>query len=105
MMKTRSSNDEIRLRVSVSGFPSFLDEQTPLEHDVFSHLKNALLKHGSDFVREPIVQLTADVGVRHEFNAEADFGEGNAANEQPIERLRSDEGDDLAFRLRPTEFR
>src|SRR5258708_1483563 len=60
-MKTRSSDDEIRLRVSVSGFASFLDEQTPLEHDVFSHLKNALLKHGSDFVREPIVQLTADV--------------------------------------------
>jgi hypothetical protein len=100
-MKTRSSNDEIRLRIRVSGFPSFLDEQTPLEHDVFSHLKNALLKHWSDFVREPIVQVTADVGVGHEFNAEADFGEGNAANEQPIERLRSDEGDDLAFRLRP----
>ena len=101
-MKTRSSNDEIRLRVSVSGFPSFLDEQAPLEHDDFSHLKNALLKHGSDFVRVPIVQLAADVGVRYEFNAEADFGEGNAANEQPIERLRSDEGDDLAFRFRPT---
>jgi hypothetical protein len=29
-MKTRSSNDEIRQRVSVSGFPSFLDEQAPL---------------------------------------------------------------------------
>ena len=101
-MKTRSSNDEIRLRVRVSGLPSVLDQQTPLEHDVFSHRKNALLKHGSDFVREPIVQLTANVGVRQEFNTEADFGEGNAANEQPIERLGSDEGDDLAFRLRPT---
>jgi hypothetical protein len=101
-MKTRSSNDEIRLRVSVSGFPHFLDEQTPLEHDVFSHLKYALLKHWPDFEREPIVELSADVGVGHEFNAEADFGEANAANEQPIEWLRSDEGDDLAFRLRPT---
>src|ERR1700674_5514777 len=101
-MKTRSRNDEIRLRVSVSGFASFLDEQTPLEHDAFSHLENALLKHWSDFVREPIVELTAGVGFRHEFNAEADFGEGNAADEQPIERLRSDEGDDLAFRLQPT---
>ena len=46
-------------------------------------------------MRQPLAKLGAVRGIGDQFNAEADFGEGDDADEQQIERLGGNEGDNF----------
>src|ERR1035438_9317590 len=63
-------NDQVWLRESVSRFPAILNQKPPLEHNVFGDLKNTPVKHGTNLVREPIVQLGPVIGFVNKLDAE-----------------------------------
>ncbi len=104
MLERGRGNDEIGLREGMARLAAVLDQDPPFEHDVLADGKDALFEHRPHLVREPIVQFGAAGCVADEFDAEADFGEGNRADVEQIERLRRDEGDDFGFRLGAAQF-
>ena len=55
-------------------------------------------------MREPVIEFGAPAGVGDEFDAEADFGEGDGADVELIERLRGDKGEHLRFRPRAAQL-
>jgi hypothetical protein len=101
-MQRGRGDDEIGLREGVAGLAAVLDQQPPLEHDVFGDGEHALVEHRAHFVREPVIELGAAAGVGDQLDAEADFGESHGADEEPIKRLCGNEGQHfwLGFRVR-----
>src|SRR5260370_39833850 len=78
---------------------AILNQEPPLEHNVFGYRENTLLEHRPHLMRKPIIQLSAKVGVADEFNTKPDFGEGHRAHIEKFERLGGDEGEDFLFWL------
>ena len=72
-MQRRCCNDEVPLRKGMPYRPALFDQQPPLEHDVLGDLQYPVLKHRSDMVRQPVVQLGPFPGIRQQVDAEADF--------------------------------
>jgi len=54
-------DDEVRLGKCVASFPAFLNQHSPLEHDVLADRKNPLLEHRTELVCEPFIQLGAAI--------------------------------------------
>lgn len=54
VMQRRCCDQKIRLRIVVSRFSTLLNQQAPLEQDLFIDQQNAFRKHRSDFLSEPI---------------------------------------------------
>ena len=79
-MQRRRCNDEIRLREGIARLAAVLDEEPPLEHDVFGNREDALLEHWSYLVREPIVEFGAPSSLADQFNAEPNFSEAHRAD-------------------------
>src|SRR5690242_5736299 len=50
IVKCGRGDDQIRLGVGMPGFPAILDQQPPLEHDVFADWQDAFLEHRPHFV-------------------------------------------------------
>jgi hypothetical protein len=85
----------------MAGLASGLDEQSPFEHHVFAHGEGMLLEYRPHLVDELIVQLGAARHVGGALYAEADFGKGDGADKQKVERFGGDEADDLLVRFWP----
>lgn len=105
VMKRGRRDDEIGLREGMSSLAAFLDEQPPFEHDILGNREHALLEHWPHLVRKPIIEFSATIGVRNEFDSEPDFGEGRRTDMEKIKRLSSNEGEDLAFWPGVAQFR
>ncbi len=103
-MKRRCGDDEVGLRIGMARLAAVRDEEPPLEHDIFGHREGALLEHWAYLVRKPVIQLRAAGGVANAFDAEADFRKGDGADEEPVERLGRNEGDDFGFGLWATQL-
>jgi len=58
----------------MAALPAFLDQESPLEHDVFGYLENPMVEHRAHLVREPVIQLGAAIGFVNKLNAEANLG-------------------------------
>src|SRR6476620_5283076 len=84
---------------------AILNQEPPLEHNVFGYREKTLLEHRPHLVRKPIIQLSAKVGVADEFNTKPDFREGHRAHIEKFERLGGDEGEDFLFWLGAVQFR
>ena len=65
---------------------AFLDQKSPLEHDVFGDLENPMVEHRAHLVREPVIQLGAAVGFVNKLNAEANLGKSYRADVKLIQR-------------------
>ena len=89
----------------MTGFATIFDQEPPPEHDVLGDGEDALLEHRPYLVREPIIEFGAPLGIRDEFDAETDFGEGHRTHIEKIERLCGDEGEDFTFWLGAAQFR
>jgi len=84
---------------------AILNQEPPLEHNVFGYRENTLLEHQPHLMRKPIIQLSPKVGVADEFNIKPDFGEGHRTHIEKFERLSGDEGEDFLFWPRAAQFR
>lgn len=82
VMQCGCCDDQIGLRVGMPGLAPVLDQEPPLEHDILADRQGAFLEHRPHLVRQPLVKLGTVRGVGDQFNAEADFGEGDDADEQ-----------------------
>src|SRR5262245_1784761 len=98
-MLSGRGDDEIGLREGVSALASFLNQEPPLEHDVFGDSERALLEHRANLVSEPVHECGAAHGIGNELDTEADLGQRHDADTEKLKRLASDEGEHL--RLRP----
>ncbi len=76
----------------VVGLTSFLDEETPAEHDVFTDGEDSSLEKRSYAMREPVIKLTAAIGIRLLFNPVSDLRERDAAQEECLQGLLFDKG-------------
>jgi len=83
---------------------AFLDQKSPLEHDVFGDLENPMVEHRSYLVREPVIQLGAAVWFVNKLDAEADLGESYRADVKLIKRAPGDKIYDSRFRLWAAQF-
>jgi hypothetical protein len=104
MVKRGRCDDEIGLRESVASFAAVLDQQSPPEHDVLGDSEDTLLEHWPHLMREPIIKLSAAIGIRDEFNTEPDFGEGHSTQIEKVKWLTCNEGYDFAFWLGAAQF-
>ena len=100
MMLGRSRDDQIGLRECMSRLAALIDQEAPLEHDVFRNCQRALFEHWPHFVRQPVIQIGSTRCVRQLFDAKAYFGERNNTDEEPFQRLRAYECRDFGFGLR-----
>ena len=100
VIKRGRSDDQIRLRESMSALPAFLDEKAPFEHNVFGDREHSIFEHRPHFVRQPIVELGPLGGIGREFNAEANFGQCDGADVKLLERLAPHESKDSLLRSR-----
>ena len=64
-----------------------------------------MLEHWAHFMRKPIVQLGAAVGVIDKLNAKPNVRQRDRADVEQIERLSGDEGEDFAVRLEAAQLR
>ena len=62
-MQRRRGNDQIRLREGMTDLATIFDQKPPLEHHILGDIEHAILEHWAHFMRKPIVQLGAAVGV------------------------------------------
>src|SRR3954471_19343667 len=99
VMQGSRGNDEVWLRECVPDLSAVFDQKTPFEHDVLCDGEDALREHRPHFVGEPVVELGASGYAGDGLDAEPDFGKGDGADKEVLERLFGDEGDHLAFRL------
>ena len=97
-------NDQVWLRESVSRFSAILNQKPPLEHNVFGDLKNTPVKHGTNLVGEPIVQLGAVIGFVNKLDAESNFGKSYRADMKVLKGTIGDEGHNSLVRLWPAQF-
>jgi hypothetical protein len=81
MMNGCRSDDQVRLRERMPCLPAFLNQKPPLEHNVFGNLENPFAEHGPDFIREPVIEIGAPVGLTDQLNTEPNLGEGYCTNE------------------------
>lgn len=80
-----------RMRSGCEGAPrlaAVLDQMPPSQHDVLSHLQNAILKHGANCVGKPLLWFNMATGVGRGLDSEADFGQSHSADVQIGERGR-----------------
>ena len=74
--------DQIGLRENVSGLPAHLNQEPPLEHDVFGYLEHPMFKHRPHLVREPLVQFGPAIGLGQQFDAKSDFSAGDGTDKK-----------------------
>ncbi len=79
-------DEEVRLAERVAGLPAFFNQYPPLEHNVLGDRKNPLVEHGTDLVREPLVQLGAAIGFTDKLYAKSNLGKSDHAD---MELLRA----------------
>ena len=104
MAQRRRGDNEIGLREGMSRLAAFLDQQPPFEHYVFGDRQDALLEHRAHFMRQPIGEFGALVGVGDELDTETNLGEGHGADVETVERMGGDEGEHFRFRPRAAQF-
>ena len=86
VMNGSCGDNQIWLRESMAALPAFLDQESPLEHDVFGDLENPMVEHRADFVCEPVIQLGAAIGFVNKLNAEANLCKSYRADVKLIQR-------------------
>src|SRR5438128_2038159 len=86
VVKTRCGNDQVGLREGMTGLAAFLDEKTPLEHDVFGYRKHSLIEHGPHSDGQPVLELSTANRVADHLDAVADLGERHRADEKILQR-------------------
>jgi hypothetical protein len=79
----------------VSRSPAFLNQKSPLKHDVFGDLENPFVKHGTHLVHEPVIQLSAPIGFTNKFNAKSNLGKRYGADIKLLKRATRHKGDNL----------
>jgi hypothetical protein len=65
----------------MAGLAALFDQQPPLEHHVLGDIEHAMPEHWAHFMRKPIVQLGAAVGVIDKLNVDA---RGDAGRNRPL---------------------
>jgi len=90
MVKGGCRDDQVRLQVGLADLAPVFIQQAPLEHDVLGDFKHALVEHGPDFVRQPIMHLGAPDRITRRLDAVANLGYGRRTDEQFIQRLAGD---------------
>lgn len=68
----------------MSRLEALIDQEAPLEHDVFRNRQRALSEHWPHFVRKPVIQFGSTRRVRQQFDAKVYFGERNDTDEEPF---------------------
>lgn len=97
-------NDQVGLGEGMAALAPLLDQQPPLEHDVFADRKSAVLEHRAQLQIQPVIEGCAFVNVLDQFDPEADFREGDSTDKQAVERLSADEGNDFWLWPCPPQF-
>ena len=105
MLKRRRRNEQIGLGKNVSGLPPRVNQEPPLEHDVFRYLENPMFKHRSHLVREPLVQIGPSIGLGKQFDSKSDFSERNGTDKKLLQGTIGNESDNPRLRSRPPQFR
>jgi hypothetical protein len=104
MMLGRSRDDQVGLGECTSRFAAVLDQEAPLEHDVFRDRQYALFEHWPYLVRQPVIQIGSTRCVWQQFDPEAYFGKRNNTDVETFHGLRAYEFGDLGFGPRPPKF-
>ena len=104
VVKCGGRYDQVRLRKRNASLAAFLDKKAPPEHHVLGNVKDALLEHRADFVRQPLFEFGSLNGVFDHLYAVSDLGKRYGAHEQLVQRLRRDERDDARFGAGPAEL-
>jgi hypothetical protein len=104
MMLGRSRDDQVGLGECMSRFAAVLDQEAPLEHDVFRDRQYVLFEHWPYLVRQPVIQIGSTRCVRQQFDPEAYFGKRNNTDEEPFQGLRAYEFRNFGFGLRPPKL-
>jgi hypothetical protein len=104
MMVGRSRDDQVGLGECMSRFAAVLDQEAPLEHDVFRDRQCALFEHWPYLVRQPVIQIGSTRCVWQQFDPEAYFGKRNNTDVEPFQGLRAYEFGDFGFGPRPPKF-
>jgi hypothetical protein len=104
VMNGSRGDNQVWLGESMASLSAFLDQKSPLEHDVFGDLENPMVEHRAHLVREPVIQLGAAVGFVNKLDAEADLSKSYSADVKLIKRAPDDKVYDSRFRLWAAEF-
>lgn len=89
----------------MSRFPTFLNQKPPLEHDVLRNWEDTAVKHGTHFMREPVVQSVAAMGVANKLYTKSNFGKGYNTDMKLLQRTTGHECYDFRIRPWPPQFR
>lgn len=81
VMQRRRGDDEIGLGKGVARLAALLNKETPLEDDVFADRQHALIKHLANLMGEPIIQFGPFRGIGDGFDATANLGQRDGADE------------------------
>ncbi len=88
----------------MSRFSAVLDQEAPLEHDIFRDRQYALLEQWPYLVGQPVIQIGSTLRVRQQFDPEAYFGKRNNTDVELFQGLRAYEFRDFGFGPRPPKF-
>jgi len=80
VMNGGGGDHQVRLRKGVARFSAFLDQEPPLEQNLFCNFKNAAIEHGTHLVLQPVVQFGPAMGIVDNFYAESNLGQGYDAD-------------------------
>ncbi len=76
------------------GLSTGLDDETPIQKDVFGDGQHPVRKHGPEAMVEPLSEFGTTGWFGDQFDAEPDLGKGHLADKETIQRLRADEVND-----------
>jgi len=105
VMNGGGGDHEVRLRERVTRFPAFLNQQPPLEQNLFRDLENAAIEHGTHLVHQPVVQFNPAMGLVDKFDAKSNLGQGYYADVKLLQRAAGYEGHDFPIRPGSPQFR
>ncbi len=104
VVNSSGGDNQVWLGERMASLSAFLDQQSPLEHDVFGNLENPMVEHRAHLVCEPVIQLGAAVWIVNKLDAKTYFSKGYGADVKLIKRASGDKIDDPRFRLRAAQF-
>jgi len=90
---------------AIETYNAILDQQTPLQHDVFGDRENAVLEHRPEIVCKPVVDLHPAARIFQELDAETNFGKRHNAHVEKIDRLIGNEPRDVRIGPRAPQLR
>lgn len=69
-MKSGRRENQVWLRISVTGLPALFNQEPPSQHDLFGNMKHPAVKHRPDSMGQPVFQCSPSVRIADEFNPE-----------------------------------